>query len=170
MVWSLLPQCSTTSTTFKEFRSQFWACLSDIHWPKCTASSFPCCMSSPFPCHSWHPINPCLREFVSVQFPQTIHWLNLLKDEMLNLQLTVIPPLKLSLMRETSPLEDETLSLLHLLFIFPHSLCPQGLPADQITHQPVSEILIPHSSAMQKQVSHLCGLRPHHMGTNFALN
>lgn len=152
--WWVIIQCSTTSKIFEEFSCQFWVYLSNTHWPKCTASSFSRCMSSPFPCHSWYPINPCLREFV--QFLQTICWLNLLKKEMLNLQLTVISPLKLSFTRETSPFEDETLSLLHLPFRFPHSLCPQGLPAVHITHQPVLEILDPHSSAIQKQVSHLC--------------
>lgn len=141
-----------TSTVFKEFRSKFWACLSKIHQPNCTDSSFSWCMCSPFPCQSRHPINPHLTEFVSVQFPQTINWLNLLKDEMLNLQLIVIPLLKLSLV---SLLWKTRLSLLLLPFKFLHSLSLQGLPAVHITHWPVLEILLPHNSAMKKQISHL---------------
>lgn len=89
-------------------------------------------MSSPFPCHSRYPINLLhLTQFVSVQFPQTTRWLNLLKEEMLNLQLTVIPLFNLS---PEPPFEDETffftfftfLSDFHFLFIAVSKDCLQS--------------------------------------------
>lgn len=135
-------------------------------------------MSSPFPCHSWHPINPCLTECVSVQSPQTTRCINLLKRLNAEFAAHINSSIKaVSCERDISLGRWDTIPSSPFFQISTFSLSPRV--ASSSYHPPASfrdpnppqlcdaeagfTPLLPHSM-------HLCGLRQHHMGTNFALN